>query len=156
VSFFYVFDAGGEALEAAVAEVTNTPWRERHAYVLAPEGGRAAPTLRARVPKGLHVSPFLPMDLEHRLRVRRPGRRLALAVEDTRRGARVLCARLVARRRPLDGPALAGALARFPLQPLRVLAGIYGHALRLALAGAPFHPHPGGAPASAPPPERVR
>ena len=35
VSFYYCFAADGERLETIVAEVTNTPWGERHAYVLA-------------------------------------------------------------------------------------------------------------------------
>ena len=34
VSFYYCFDPAGERVEAVVAEVTNTPWGERHAYVL--------------------------------------------------------------------------------------------------------------------------
>ena len=36
VSFYYCFDAGGERLEAVLAEVTNTPWRERHPILAAP------------------------------------------------------------------------------------------------------------------------
>ena len=34
VSFYYCFDEGGERLETVVAEVNNTPWGERHCYVL--------------------------------------------------------------------------------------------------------------------------
>jgi hypothetical protein len=34
VSFYYCFDRAGERLEAVVAEITNTPWGERHAYAL--------------------------------------------------------------------------------------------------------------------------
>jgi len=34
VSFYYVYDASGKNLEFVVAEITNTPWDERHAYVL--------------------------------------------------------------------------------------------------------------------------
>ena len=35
VSFYYCFDRGGEQVQAVVAEVTNTPWGERHTYALA-------------------------------------------------------------------------------------------------------------------------
>jgi DUF1365 family protein len=38
VSFFYGFATSG-ALEAVVADVSNTPWNERHAYVLPPRPG---------------------------------------------------------------------------------------------------------------------
>jgi len=34
VSFYYCFDEADESVEAIVAEVNNTPWRERHCYVL--------------------------------------------------------------------------------------------------------------------------
>ena len=34
VSFYYVFDATDTRVETIVAEITNTPWKERHAYVL--------------------------------------------------------------------------------------------------------------------------
>ena len=34
VSFYYCFDAAGERVETVVAEVNNTPWNEKHCYVL--------------------------------------------------------------------------------------------------------------------------
>ena len=37
VCFHYLHEEGGRKLEAVIAEVTNTPWGERHSYVL--EGG---------------------------------------------------------------------------------------------------------------------
>ena len=46
VSFYYCFDAAGARVRAVVAEVTNTPWGERHAYVMAVDA--AAPTTAAR------------------------------------------------------------------------------------------------------------
>ena len=60
VSFYYCFDRAGEELEAVVAEVTNTPWGERHAYVLGVRGTDGG--VRERVDKVFHVSPFMAMD----------------------------------------------------------------------------------------------
>src|ERR1019366_6516495 len=34
VSFYYCFEPSGEHVRAVVAEVTNTPWGERHSYVM--------------------------------------------------------------------------------------------------------------------------
>jgi len=34
VSFYYCFDENDKKVEAIMAEVTNTPWKERHAYVI--------------------------------------------------------------------------------------------------------------------------
>ena len=36
VTFYYCFDATGHRVESIIAEITNTPWNERHAYVLTP------------------------------------------------------------------------------------------------------------------------
>ena len=44
VSFYYCYDATGEQLSAVVAHVTNTPWGERHSYVL-PVARRRRPRL---------------------------------------------------------------------------------------------------------------
>jgi DUF1365 family protein len=72
VSFFYCFDAAGASVEAIVAEVTNTPWLERHCYVL-PRQGEA---LQFLTPKEFHVSPFQPMEQEYDWRFDEPGERL--------------------------------------------------------------------------------
>ena len=41
VSFYYCYDEHDTRVEAIVAEITNTPWNERHAYVLRTDARRA-------------------------------------------------------------------------------------------------------------------
>lgn len=138
VAFYWCFAPDGERIEAVVAEVTNTPWGERHAYVAAARGNDDG-VLESRHDKALHVSPFMPMAMTYRWRVSRPGERLAIAIETRDAdGALVFDAHLALRRRPLS----RGALARHPGMTLRVLAGIYGQALRLRLKGARWHAKP--------------
>jgi DUF1365 family protein len=134
VSFYYCFEDGGERLEAVVAEVTNTPWGERHAYVV-PEGA-------GRFHKVLHVSPFMAMDHTYECRAGLPGRALSVHIESRRTGARVFDATLALRRRELTRGTLRRATLRYPLGTMRVLALIYMHALGLRLAGATVYPHP--------------
>jgi DUF1365 family protein len=144
VSFFYCFDEGGRQLDAIVAEVTNTPWNERHCYVLAADGAEAGERLRFRTPKEFHVSPFMGMELDHVWSFGLPGRRLDVRIENAAGSAgRIFEAALELERRELGGLALAGVLARHPCMTLEVLARIYWQALRLRRAGAPFRPHPG-------------
>ena len=51
VSFYYCYEEpGSERVAAIVAEVTNTPWGERHAYVL-PNDRPAASIMRGRFAK---------------------------------------------------------------------------------------------------------
>ena len=148
VSFYYCFDAHGEHLQAVVSEVTNTPWGERHAYVLRPgAAGGSRPVIVTDFDKALHVSPFMSMDHCYTARAVTPGSTLSVHIESRRRGRLEFDATLALRRRELTRRSLAAITARYPLATVRLLALIYGHALRLALAGVPVHPHPRGEPA---------
>jgi DUF1365 family protein len=143
VSFYYCFSAYEERLEAVVAEVTNTPWGERHAYVL-PREGDDGPVLAGGGEKALHVSPFMAMDQRYAWRATPPGATLSVHIESSERGAPAFDATLALRRRELTRGSLARVTARQPAASLRVLALIYGHALALWLRRVPVHPHPAG------------
>lgn len=141
VTFLYCFDRAGERVEAVLAEVTNTPWGERHVYVLGgQEDGRGG--LSGHLSKALHVSPFMGMDHEYAFRAGRPGEALSLHIESARGGERAFDATLALRRAELTPGTVRRHLLRFPLGSLRTLALIYGNALRLRLRGAPYFPHP--------------
>ncbi|WP_037500435.1 DUF1365 domain-containing protein [Solirubrobacter soli] len=126
VSFYYCFDDAGE-LTHVVAEVTNTPWGERHAYVL-PHG-------QGHPEKALHVSPFMAMDHEYAVRATVPGETLSVHIESRRAGELAFDATLNLRRRPYSRRLLVGA-------SIRTLTLIYAHAVALKLKGAPYFPHP--------------
>jgi uncharacterized protein len=142
VSFYYCYDAAGTRVETIVAEVTNTPWNERHAYVLCGAGESGGAPLHFRLAKELHVSPFMPMDLEYDWRFGPPGKSLAVRMENRRAGRLLFDASLMLRRREITTASLAGTIARQPFVALQVLGRIYWHALRLWLKRAPFHVHP--------------
>jgi DUF1365 family protein len=144
VSFYYCFDRAGEGLDAVVAEVTNTPWGERHAYVL---GVRTADgAVHERVDKVFHVSPFMAMDHEYELCLSPPGRRLSVEIVSRKDGEVHFDASLQLERGPLDAPGLRRVLRRQPAPTLAVVARIYANAVRLKLKGAPYFGHPREAP----------
>jgi uncharacterized protein len=129
------FDMDGDEVASLAAEVTNTPWGERHAYVLRAGDG---PVLRGDTDKRLHVSPFLGMDHRYAWRATAPGATLSVHIECGEGAARPFDATLSLDRRPLTARSLV-ALAG---GSLRTLALIYAHAARLGLARVPVHPHP--------------
>lgn len=147
VSFYYCYGTDGQSLEAIVAEVTNTPWGERHVYALPMErslGGSRRPDFRFR--KAMHVSPFLPMDLEYRCRLTPPGDRLTVHMEDLQEDRTLLDATLVLERREISGISLARALVRYPFMTGQVIVDIHWQALRLWLKGIPIFDHPAKTP----------
>lgn len=143
LSLYYCFDASGQAVEAVLAEVTNTPWLEQHWYVLWKGCRRGCPgQLRFRHPKAFHVSPFMEMDLEYDWRLNQPGRRITACIDSSRAGQRLFDVTLVLERRELCRLSMAGVLTRHPWMTLRVSQAIYWQAARLWWKGCPFFSHP--------------
>lgn len=143
VSFYYCYAADGATLAAVVAEITNTPWRERHAYVLDVAAAQAqGRSWHWEFAKAFHVSPFLPMDRDYHWSLSAPADDLLVHMEVLRDGEREFDATLSLQRRPLDGAALARVLWRYPLMTAQVLAAIHWQALRLWLKGTPIYDHP--------------
>jgi DUF1365 family protein len=144
VTFYYCFDATAQRVEAIVAEITNTPWNERHAYVLGREAASIAAngTARWQFDKDFHVSPFLSMDHRYDWRFSVPGRWLLVHMENFRDGERWFDASLTMRRRELDERSLARTLLRHPFMTGKVAVAIYWQAAQLWLRRVGFHPHP--------------
>ena len=60
VSFYYCFNEADTMLETIVAEVNNTPWGERHCYVLPQKLDQGVGSRKRYFPeKEMHVSPFM-------------------------------------------------------------------------------------------------
>jgi DUF1365 family protein len=137
VSFYYCFDPDDhQRVQAVVAEVTNTPWGERHAYVI--ERGDDTAVLRGGSDKLLHVSPFMGMDHRYDWRVADPGETLSVHIESVAGTGRAFDATLSLRRLELT----RRNLTRCAGTTVRTVALIYAHALKLKLKGVRVHPHP--------------
>jgi uncharacterized protein len=143
VSFYYCFDAAGERVESILAEITNTPWNERHAYVLPVVSGKRTGTVtRFEFDKRFHVSPFWPMDMRYDWRLSDPQAQLNIHMENWRAEQRAFDATMRLERQPLTRGSLRRTLLNHPLMTTKVVSAIYWQALRLWLKRTPFFTHP--------------
>jgi DUF1365 family protein len=141
VSLYYLYDGERSQVEAMVAEVTNTPWGERHHYVV--ERRSADGPLGGHMVKRMHVSPFMPMDQVYEWSSGEPGERLGVRIANRERGELVHEASVTLARRELTPTAMTTVPLSYPPQAIAALVRIYANALRLRLKGAPYLRHPG-------------
>ncbi|MBY5921772.1 DUF1365 domain-containing protein [Ferrimonas balearica] len=135
VNFYLLEGEGG--FTHMLAEVSNTPWNERHHYLvpLSTCDGHD---------KAFHVSPFMPMGLQYQWQVTLEQRRIGVVIRclsaETGRPRFVADLRLTTE--PLNQAGLWRVWRRTPSMTIKTVAGIYFEALRLWLKGATFYPHP--------------
>lgn len=143
LNLYYCFDANGETVEAIVAEVNNTPWKERHCYVLW-TGNRQGPAeeMRFSHSKDFHVSPFMDMNMAYRWRLGHPENSLKVHLANMRDSEVVFEAGMSLKRRPLNRAALRRMTLRYPMMTVQICAAIYFQALKLWWKKCPFYSHP--------------
>jgi DUF1365 family protein len=143
VSFYYCYDAADTRVEYIVAEITNTPWRERHSYVLSLKQKRHTDSdNHFQFAKKFHVSPFMDMDFIYDWHFEEPGESLHIHMTNYKEDKKFFEAVLTMQRREISGAALAWVLIRFPAMTIKVLSMIYWQAFRLWLKKTPYYDHP--------------
>jgi DUF1365 family protein len=145
VNFYYIYDQT-QTWSFLLAEVSNTPWNERHYYALdVRQKGNGICLSHA---KAFHVSPFNPIRQKYQWRLWPTGELLRLHLacleqNDAVDGAlRVFDASLVMKSLPFTGKHLLRLLLKTPVMAVKILWGIYSHAFRLWRKGAPVYSHP--------------
>lgn len=141
-SCYYCFD-DNNVLQYVVAEVTNTPWKERHHYFLPQAGDNK--DFDCRFEKAMHVSPFLENDMEYRMKANVPlnetGHSLAITLKNYHHGELAFQANLDLKRREISPASLNLILIQFPLMTVKVLAAIHWQACKLFLKKVPIIKH---------------
>ena len=128
----------GDRFRYMLAEVSNTPWNERHYYAVDLNNVRPHA-------KEFHVSPFNPMAQTYNWRLLPPttsGKGCLVHIDVTAAGDKVFDATLGMRRYPLNQRELRRVLTHRPVQTLTLTTAIYWQALKLFLKKSPIYPHP--------------
>ena len=139
LSTYYCFDNTGEKVIAILAEVTNTPWNERHAYVLT--GNDFSNKQHIQFQKKFHVSPFNPMNMDYHWTSTTPDKTLALHLENWQDHRKVMDATLTLKREPINSTSMNKILIRFPWMTVKIISAIYWQALKLWWKGSPIFDH---------------
>lgn len=172
VSYYYCFDPVTDRLQTVLAEVHNTPWGERHCYVLkTPIQRPGAASSVLWNDKEFHVSPFMGMGLRYRWRLSEPADSLAVSIQcheisnlpndsdsppesvnselsdpasstAKTRSPRPFDVILSMRRQEITASSLRRILLHHPCMTASVTSKIYWQALKLWWKQVPYVPHP--------------
>lgn len=133
-----------------LAEVSNTPWLERHYYAVPMTGLQ----LREEHEKAFHVSPFNPLAMRYKWRVQLPEALFTDQALDNSAAAtgmmlleawqqhKDFMAQVEFSAVALNPKMLRRVLWKYPMLTMRILRGIYWQALKLWFKRTPLYTHP--------------
>ncbi|WP_200911618.1 DUF1365 domain-containing protein [Teredinibacter purpureus] len=143
ITLYYCFDTE-KRLQAMLLEVTNTPWNNRHSYVL--KCDPMTTLQRINFDKDFHVSPFHPMQMQYALKANKPGERIAVTLTSGYKGSNgdpsgenVFYANLTLKYVEATKNNLNTVLITYPFMTLKVCLSIYWQALKLLLKRLPIY-----------------
>ncbi|MFC3122081.1 DUF1365 domain-containing protein [Agaribacter flavus] len=116
-----------------LAEVSNTPWNERHHYLV--DLNKQCDTQKA-----FHVSPFNPMDMTYKWHVQTPGKNMRLHLSCHQQSKQFEAA-IDMTRETLSNDNLRKTLFSIPSMTIKTIFGIYWQALKLFVKRVPIYTH---------------
>ncbi|PWQ95357.1 DUF1365 domain-containing protein [Leucothrix arctica] len=131
VNFYYCHDRGGE-LRYLVAEVSNTPWNERHCYLVEHKQN-------VMTDKTFHVSPFMNEDMAYRWRFTPLNPRLYLNIDNVEPdGNKLFDATIYMDKQAFTRSNLIKQLIKIPAMTVKTMLGIYWQAAKIYLKGISY------------------
>ena len=128
VNFMFCYD--GDECRYMLAEVSNTPWGEKHWYLV--------DLLEPETEKDFHVSPFMPIEQKYKWRVKLPEQQFMAHIENWQQN-KVFDATLRLTQVAISPSSLVKVLMRFPVIALSTVGAIYWQAAKMFAKGFKFY-----------------
>lgn len=141
VCFYFCID--DEGFKYIVAEITNTPWGERHPYVLKCDEVSDS-KFHFEFKKEFHVSPFIKMDMLYRWSFifDDESLRVHMVVNKINSDVKIFDATFTGDYLALTNQNMTSMMLKKPFQPVKMILAIYWQALKLWLKKVRFVEHP--------------
>ncbi len=133
---FYFFGHSDSQFNYMIAEVSNTPWNERHYYLVPLQH-------KVNFNKAFSVSPFMDLNMDYHWHVKHTADTTLIHIANKRDGELLFDATLRLKRRVLNKQHITALLKRFPAMTWSIFKGIYYQALKLFIKRVPFLGHSG-------------
>lgn len=117
-----------------LAEVSNTPWNERHHYLV-------DLATQDNTPKAFHVSPFNPLDMVYKWHIQQPADTFSVGLSCYKKNKH-FTALMHLKQKPLNSINVRNVIKSIPNMTLRTVIGIYWQAIKLWIKRTPVHSHP--------------
>ena len=134
-NFYFCYNANNDC-EQMLVEVSNTPWHERHYYLV-------DVTKKDICEKEFQVSPFMDLDMRYHWRVKPPEltNKLLIEIENYKTHGdmnKVFAAGLAMQPKPLTSQNIFKTWCSLPVMTIKIVSSIYWQALVLVIKRIPF------------------
>lgn len=134
VSFYFCFDREGKPV-CVIAEITNT-FKEMKLFLLKKNENE---TFKEQHQKFFYVSPFIDLDAWFDFKLKVPGEKLDIHIDDFRDNSKFFFSTLTGKKEEITNTKMLFYTFRYPLITVKIILLIHWQAMKLWLRGIGYH-----------------